>query len=124
MPESEAKHVSQWPLRSALSLILLIEVIFIVKLSAEGITENILMIVNSIGILAFCLLTWRGIPWSRWLLVVFLVWRLANIGVDVVAHMAPGDDRIVGTLSLVVIYVVTGSLIASPLGRSRRRAAI
>ena len=122
LPDAGGKRQPKWPLRLALSLLLVIEVFFVVRFSAEGVTEHILTIVNSIGIIVFCMLTWREIRWSRWPLIVLLVWRLANIGVHTISHMAPGDHRIVGSLILVAIYVAVGSLIASPLGRSSMRA--
>jgi hypothetical protein len=75
LADAEEKQDVRWPKRLVLSLLLVIEVVFVVKLSGEGVTENILQIVNSAGILAFCVLTWRGIPWSRWLLIAFLIWR-------------------------------------------------
>ena len=123
MTDTEEKKQVKWPLRLVLLLLLVIEVMFVVKLSGEGVTENILQIVNSAGILVFCVLTWRGIPWSRWLLIAFLVWRIAHAGVAMVSHLAPGDHRIVGTLLLIGIYVVAGLVVASPLGRSSMREA-
>ena len=123
MPGAEEKRLSKWPLRVALSLVLALEVFFVVMLSVEGDAENIPMMVNSVGLLVFCVLTWRGIPWSRWLLVAFLVSRVVHIGVAMSSHFAPGDHRIGGSLLLVGLYVVAGLLVASPLGRSRMRAA-
>ncbi len=122
MPGAEEKRLPKWPLRVALSLVLALEVFFVVMLSVEGDAENIPMMVNSVGLLVFCVLTWRGIPWSRWLLIAFLVSRVVHIGINV-AHFAPGDHRIGGSLLLVGLYVVAGLLVASPLGRSRMRAA-
>lgn len=121
MPDSEARRLPTWPLSLTLAVVSVVEVFFIVMLSGEGVAGNISMLVNSVGIIAFCVLTWRGIPGSRWLLLALLVWRLATMGVDMVSHMAPGDKRIVGSLLLAAIYVAAGALIASPLGRSSRR---
>jgi hypothetical protein len=101
----------------------LVEVFFVVMLSAEGATENILMIANSVLILVFCALTWRGIPWSRWLLIAFLLWRVAQIVSDMISHFGPRDHRLGGSLMLVALYVSVGALVASPLGRSSKRAA-
>jgi len=123
MPDAEEKRLPRWPLRLAVSVVLLVEIFFVVMLSAEGFTENIPMIMNSVGLIVFCVLTWRGIPWSRWLLIAFLAWRVAKMGVDMVSHIAPGDQRIVGSLLLVALYLAAGSLTVSPLGRSSRRAA-
>jgi hypothetical protein len=123
LPDAEEKRLPKWPLRVALSLVLALEVFFVVMLSVEGDAKNIPMIVNSVGLLVFCVLTWRGIPWSRWLLVAFLVSRVAHIGVAMSSRFAPGDHRIGGSLLLVGLYVVAGLLVASPLGRSRMRAA-
>ena len=123
MPDAEEKRLPKWPLRLALSVVFVVEVIFVVMLSAEGVTGNILMIVNSVGLLVFCVLTWRGIPWSRWLLVAFLVWRVVQIGIDMSSHFGPSDHRLGGSLMLVTLYVVAGSLVASPMGRSRKRGA-
>ena len=123
MMGSEEKRLPKWPLRLALSVVFVIEVFFVVMFSAEGVTRNILTIMNSVGLLAFCVLTWRGIPWSRWLLVGFLVWRVAHIGIDMISHLSPGDHRLGGTLMLVALYVVAGSVVTSPLGSSRKHGA-
>ncbi len=122
MPDAEEKRLPKWPLRLVLSLVLALEILLVVMLSVEGVAEHIPMIVNSVGLIVFCVLTWRGIPWSRWLLVAFLVWRLVDTGIDM-AHFDPGDHRIAGALVLITLYVVAGSLVASPLGRSRTHAA-
>ena len=122
MPDAEEKRLPKWPLRLALSPILVLEVFLVVMLFVEGAAGNIPMVVNSVGLLVFCVLTWRGIPWSRWLLIAFLVSRVAHIGVAMSLHFAPGDERFGGSLLLVVLYVVAGLLVASPLGRSRMRA--
>jgi len=122
LPDAEEKRLPKWPLRLALSPILVLEVFLVVMLFVEGSAGNIPMIVNSVGLIVFCVLTWRGTPRSRWLLIAFLVCRVAHIGVAMSLHFAPGDHRISGSLLLVVLYVVAGSLVASPLGRSRMRA--
>ncbi len=120
MPEE--KRLPRWPVRLVLSLVLVLDTFLVVMLFVEGAAEQIPMIVNSVGLIVFCVLTWRGIPWSRWLLVAFLVWRVVEIGIAT-AHFDPGDHRIGGSLLLVGLYVVAGLLVASPLGRSRTHAA-
>lgn len=121
MLDAEEKRLPKWPLRVTLSLVFVVEFFFVVKLIGEGVTGNISTLVNSVCLLAFCALTWRGIPRSRWLLIAFLVWRVASIGVKRVSHMGPDDHRMVGSLILVAFYVAAGLLIASPLGRSSMR---
>jgi Na+-translocating ferredoxin:NAD+ oxidoreductase RnfD subunit len=123
LTDVERRRLPKWPLPLALSLLSSLEIFFIVMLSAEGDPENTSMIVNSIGLLVFCALTWRRVPWARWLLVGFLLWRVVRIVVDISTHFAPGDHRLGGTLMLLAFYVLTGALIASPLGRSKERAA-
>ena len=109
-------------MRLALSLVLVLEIFFVVMLFVEGAAGNIPMLVNSVGLLVFCVLTWRGVLWSRWLLIALLVWRVAHIAA-MVSSFAPGDQRTGGSLLLVVLYVVAGLLVASPLGRPRMCAA-
>jgi hypothetical protein len=123
LPGAEERRLPKWPLRLALSLVFLLEAFFVVMLSGERDAGNIPMIVNSVGLLLFCALTWRGIPWSRWLLIALLVWRVVQIGIDMATHFGPGDQRVTGTLILIILYVATGALVASPLGRPRMRAA-
>jgi len=101
---------------------LLLEVFFIVMLSVEGVAGNIPMLVNSVALLIFGVLVWRGVPRSHWLLLALLAWRVADMGVAA-ASFDPGDHRLGGTLALAVVYVVVGLLVASPLGRARVRAA-
>jgi hypothetical protein len=123
LSDVERRLLPKWPLRLALLLLSSLEIFFIVMLSAEGDPENTSIILNSVGLLVFCVLTWRRLPWSRWLLIAFLVWRVARIGVDIGSHFASGDERVGGTLILLAFYGVTGALIASPLGRVKRRTA-
>jgi hypothetical protein len=123
LPDAEETRLPKWPLRLVLSLVLVLEVFLVVMVFVEGAAGNLPMVVNSVGLIVFCVLTWRGTPWSRWLLIAFLAWRVAHIGVAMSLHFAPGDQRFGGSLLLVVLYVVTGLLVASPLGRSMMRAA-
>ena len=122
MPNAEEKRLPRWPLWLALSLVLVLDVFLVVMLSVEGIVGKVPMFVNSVGLLVTCVLTWRGIPWSRWLLIVLLVWRVAHIGVAI-ASFGSGDHRLGGSLMLVTFYVLVGLLVASPLGRLSMRAA-
>ena len=127
MPNAEERRLPQWPLRLALSLIMVVEALFVILLTGERDAGNISMIVNSVGLLVLCVFTWRGIPWSRWLLVAFLVWRLVQIGVDMSSHFDLGDHRIGGSLMLVMFYVrgLTHKQIAAflqvPEGTVKRR---
>jgi hypothetical protein len=123
LPGTSEKRLPTWPLQLALSLLFVVEVFFVFMLVAEGHKESIPTLVNSVGLLVFCALTWRGIPWSRWLLIAFLVWRVARVIVSMISHLAPGDHRFGGSLLLVGFYVATALVIASPLGRSRMRSA-
>lgn len=123
MADAEEKRVPKWPLRLVLSLVLVLDVFLVVMLFVEGAAGNIPMMMNSVGIIVLCVLAWRGVPRSRWLLIAFLVWRVAHIGVAMSLHFGPGDQRFGGSLLLVVLYVVTGVLVASPLGRIGARAA-
>lgn len=123
MADAEERRLPKWPLRLVLSLVLVLDVFLVVMLFVEGAARNIPMMVNSVGLIVFCVLTWRGIPWSRWFLIAFLAGRVAHIGVAMSAHFGPGDERFGGSLLLVLLYVVAGLLVASPLGRSRMRAA-
>jgi hypothetical protein len=103
--------------------VIVAEVFFVVMLITERKVGNIPMLVNSVSILIFCVLTWRGIPWSRWVLIAFLVWHVTEVGIALGSRFGTGDHRIAGSLILVVFYVVAGLLIASPLGGSRMRTA-
>ena len=123
MPDAEEKRLPKWPLRLVLTLVLVLEVFLVVMLLVEGAAGNIPMLANSVGLIVFCVLTWRGTPWGRWLLIAFLVCRVAHIGVAMSLHFGPGDQRFGGSLLLVVLYAVVGLLVASPLGRSGMRAA-
>ena len=122
MPNAEEKRLPRWPLWLALSLVLVLDVFLVVMLSLEGIAGKVPMFVNSVGLLVSCVLTWRGIPWSRWLFIVLLVWRVAHVGVAI-ASFGSGDHRPGGSLMLVTFYVLVGLLVASPLGRLSMRAA-
>ena len=122
MTGGNGRQLPKWPLRVALSLVLVLEVFFTVMLSVEGVAGNIPMLVNSVALIIFCVLAWRGVPWSRWLLVALFAWRVAEIVVAAASH-GPGDHRLGGSVILVTLYVVVGLLVASPLGRLRMRAA-
>lgn len=120
MQETEERVLPRWPLRLALSLLMMVEIFFIVMLVGQRSVENLLIIVNSVGLFLFCVLTWRAIPWGRWLAVAFLVWRVVGIGVSLSTHF--GDHRTDGSLMLIGFYVAVGLVLASPLGRVRLRA--
>ncbi len=62
LPNAKEERLPLWPLRLTLTVLLVIEVFFVLRLTAEGVTDNILMIVNSVGLIVFSVLTWRGIP--------------------------------------------------------------
>ena len=121
MPDAEGKRLPKWPLQVVLSLLLLLEALFVVMLSAEGKADSIPAILNSLGLLVFCVLMWRGVPWSRWLVVAFLVWHVVGIGASLSAHF--GDHRTGGSLMLIGFYLAVGIVVASPLGNVRLRAA-
>jgi hypothetical protein len=88
-------------------------------LFVEGAAGNILMMANSVGIIVLCVLTLRGIPRSRWLLIALLVCRVAHIGVAMSLYFTPSDERFGGSLLLAALYVVAGLLVGSPLGRAQ-----
>ena len=114
----------RWPLRVTLSILLVIEVVFIIKIIGEGISGgSAVLLVASLGIVLSCVLAWRGTSWARWSIVAFIVLRLAHIGVSMAAHFSPDDHRLPGTLILVAIYVAAGAVVASPLGRPAAGAA-
>ena len=121
MPDAEEKRLPKWPLRLAISLVLVLDVFLVVMLFVEGAAGNVPMMVNSVGIIVCCVLTWRGIPRSRWFLIAFFLWRVVHIGVAMSLHFGPGDQRFGGSLLLLALYVLTALLVASPLGRSGMR---
>ena len=86
-------------------------------------STNVPMTVGTAGLLVSCVLLWRAVPWSRWLLIAFLVWRIAHIGIAMGSSFAPCDHRIVSSLILMGFYAAAGLLVASPLGRARMRAS-
>ena len=123
MTDAIEKRRVKWPLRVALSLVLAVEALLMVLLIAERDVGNLPTLVNAAGLLVLCVLTWREIPWSRWLLIAFLSWRVVQIVVVVGPSFRLGDVRSMGSLQLLILYVVVGSLVASPLGRPGARAA-
>lgn len=121
MPGAVERQLPKWPLRLVLSLVIVLDVFFVVMLSMEGVADNILMLVNSAGLLVACVLVWRGVRWSRWFLSALLVWRVAGIGAATLSRMGVDDHRRPGSLILIALYVVIGLVVASPLGRSVKR---
>jgi hypothetical protein len=109
-------------LRLTLSFLLLVEAFFLFMLFGEGGTE-ITLIVCSIGIVVFSVLTWRELPRARWILVAFLVWRILEIVIQASRNLSLDDHRLPGTLILLGFYVIVALLIASPLGRPTRGSA-
>jgi hypothetical protein len=115
------RKLPRWPLWTALSLLALLEVFFIVMFIGEARTSGIHVAVNSACILVFCVLIWMGKSWSRWGLLVLLVWRLVGIAIPLSQHF--GDHRTPGSLMLIGFYIVVGVVTVSPLGRIRLRSA-
>lgn len=122
MPRTEEKRPPRWPMRLVLSLVLVVDCFLLIMLVVEGSLSNIPMTVNSAGLIVLCVLAWREIRWSRWILVAFLVWRAATIVIAVALHFAPGDHRLGGSMLMLAFYVAVGLVIASPLGRPRLNA--
>ena len=122
MADAEERRLPKWPLRLVLSLVLVLDVFLVVMLFVEGAAGNIPMVVNSVGLIVCCVLTWRGIPWSRWVLVALLAWRVSEIAVAVASYR-PGDHRVGSSFVLMAFYVVVGLVVASPLGRRLKSAA-
>ena len=106
-------------LRFTLSALLLVEAFFLFMVLGEGGTE-ITLIVSSIGIIVFSVLTWRELPRARWILVALLVWRILEIVIQASRNLSLDDHRLPGTLVLLGFYVIVTILIASPLGRPTR----
>ena len=121
MSDPDAKRIPKWPLLVVLSLLFVVEVFFLVMFFGQWAAKNLPIILNSVGLLMFCVLAWRMIPWSRWFLIAFLVWRIVGIGISLSFHF--GDHRTSGSLMLIGFYVVIGSVLASPLGQARLSAA-
>ena len=111
--------IPRGPLRFILSALLLVEAFFLFMLFGEGGTE-ITLIVSSIGIVVFSVLTWRGLPRARWILVALLVWRVLEIVIQASRNLSLDDHRLPGTLFLLGFYLIVTTLIASPLGRPTR----
>jgi hypothetical protein len=105
----------------ALSLLFIVDAFFLVMFVGEGAGKNLWSVLDSAGLLVFCVLVWRGVPWSRWIVIAFLVWHVVGIAIPLSSHF--GDHRTPGSLLLIGFYVVIGLVLASPLGRSRLRAA-
>ena len=121
MQEIKERILPRWPLQLVLSLLMVVEVLFVEMLVGKGSADNILSIVNSVGLLLFCVLTWLAIPCGRWLAVAFLVSHVVEIGVHLSTHF--GDHRTAGSLMLIGFYIAVGLVLASPLGRVRLREA-
>jgi len=119
LPDAEERRQPRWPLRLALSLVIVVDAFLVVMLTAERNAGNIPTLVSSVGLVVFCILAWRGIRWSRWLLIAFLAWRVTALGISSVSRFGAGDYRTLGSLTLYVVAVV---LVASPLGCPRTRA--
>ena len=116
---SRNREIPKGPLRFTLSALLLVEAFFLLMVLGEGGTE-ITLIVSSIGIIVFSVLTWRELPRARWILVALLVWRILEIVIQSSRNLSLDDHRLPGTLVLLGFYVIVTILIASPLGRPTR----
>ena len=117
MPDPTATRIPTWPARTALILLLVIEAFFVVMIFGEGVAGSVPLLLNSIGLLVFCVLTWRRIPWSRWALLAFLLWRVVRLVTSMISHIGPDDHRFAGSLLMLAVYLLIGAVIASPLGR-------
>lgn len=116
---SRDPEIPKGPLRFTLSALLLVEAFFLFMVLGEGGTE-ITLIVSSIGIIVFSVLTWRELPRARWILVALLVWRILEIVIQATRNLSLDDHRLPGTLVLLGFYVIVTIMIASPLGRPTR----
>ena len=64
LPNPEERRQPRWPLRVALSFVILMDAFLVVMLTAERNVGNIPTLVSSIGLVVFSTLAWRGIRCS------------------------------------------------------------
>ncbi|MBN2565349.1 MAG: hypothetical protein JXB46_06530 [Candidatus Eisenbacteria bacterium] len=121
MSHTRERRLPRWPMLLVLSLVLVLDSFLLLLLLIETIetkTINIPMTVNSAGLVVLCVLFWRGLRWSRWILIALLVWRVASIVIAMALHFVPGDHRVGSSLIMIAFYAAVGLVLASPLGRS------
>ena len=76
-----------------------------------------------IGLLTLCALIWFGISWGRWFLLGFIAWRAIFLGKVVASSSGSEDVLRLGALAVLLIYLCSAVVLASPAGRSNSREA-
>lgn len=122
----ERDKVNRPPLNRLLLTILVglvaVDVLIVVgDLFREG-RVDLLTLGSAVAVIGLCALIWSGVSWGRWLLLGFIGWRVTLLGKVVVASFSPGEVLRLGALIVLLFYVVSAVVLASPIARSTRGA--
>ena len=122
----ESDKVNRPPVNRLVLLILLglvaVDVLIVVAdLVREG-SLDLLTLGSAVAMIGLCALVWFSVSWGRWLLLVFIAWRVILMGKAVVSSFAPGEVLRLGALMVLLFYIVSAVVLASPIARSNRGA--
>ena len=78
---------------------------------------------SAVAVIGLCALVWFGVSWGRWLLLGFIAWRVTLMGKVVASSFGPGEVLRLGALMVLLLYVGSAVVLASPIARSNRRGA-
>ena len=93
--------------------------IVIADLLKEG-GLDFLTIASAVVVIGLCALVWFGVSWGRWLLLGFIAWRVTLMGNVVASSFDPGEVLRLGALMVLLFYVGSAVVLASPIARSTR----
>jgi hypothetical protein len=123
----EDDKVNRTPINRLVLLILVglvaVDVLIVVVdlLRERGV--DFLTLGSAVAVIGLCALVWFGVSWGRWLLLGFIAWRVTLMGKVVASSFDPGEVLRLGALMVLLFYLGSAVVLASPIARSNRRGA-
>ena len=123
----EHDKMNRPPINRSVLLILVcfiaVDVLIVVAdLLREG-GVDFLTLGSAVAVIGLCALVWFGVSWGRWLLLGFIAWRVTFMGKVVASSFDPGEVLRPGALVVLLLYIGSAVVLASPIARSNRRGA-
>ena len=121
----EPDKVNRQPINRLVLIVLVglvaVDVLIVVAdLLKEG-GVDFLTIGSAVAVIGLCALVWVGVSWGRWLLLGFIALRVILMGKAVASSFTPGEVLRLGALMVLLFYVGSAVVLASPIARSNRQ---
>jgi hypothetical protein len=76
---------------------------------------------SAVAVIGLCTLVWFSVSWGRWFLLGFIALRITLLGKVVASSIDSGEVLRLGALMVLLFYVGSAVVLASPIARWNRR---